>query len=302
MEERYWKMNRVKEIIKLIYDILPFKKELFLLCKAVYRPPKHVYKHLHFKGVFNVNVKGKRIKMHHFGYQLENEIFWSGIKGEWEKASMSLWLDLCKMSNSVMDIGANTGIYALVAKTINPSAKVYAFEPVKRVCDKLKLNVKLNEYNITCEESAISSYDGKGIIYDQNTEHIYSVCVNKNMENSTTNVVKREINTIKLETYIKNKKIPKIDLIKIDVETHEAEVLEGMGDYLGKMQPTMITEVLNDEVGERIEKILNGKNYLYFNIDEKRFPYRVEHITKSKSYNYLICNKEIAQKLNLVYK
>lgn len=293
-------MYRLKKIIKLIYGILPFKKGLFLLCKLVCKLPRSVYKHLYFRGIFDVNIEGGKVKMHHFGYQLENEIFWSGIPGEWEKVSMSLWIDLCKISNSIMDIGANTGIYALIAKMINPSAKIYAFEPVKRVYDKLKMNVKLNEYDISCEEYAISSYDGKAVIYVQDTEHIYSVCVNKNIMPSTADVVKTEINVIKAETYIKNKKIQKIDLIKIDVETHEAEVLKGMGDYLGQMRPVILIEVLNDEVGGKIEEILNGKGYLYFNIDEKVAPFQVEHITKSKDYNYLICSREIAQRLKLV--
>lgn len=293
-------MYKLKKIIKLIYDILPFKKELFLLCKLVCKPPKYVYEHLHFKGVFNISIEGKKVKMNHFGYQLENEIFWSGIKGDREKVSMSLWIDLCKKSNSIMDIGSNTGIYALIAKTINPGAKVYAFEPVKRVYDKLKSNVELNKYDIVCEQTAVSSYCGKGVIYDQDTEHIYTVCVNKNIMPSTVNVIKTEINTISLEAYIKNKNIPKVDLIKIDVETHEAEVLKGMGDYLGQMHPVMLMEVLNDEVGEKIEEILNGKQYLYFNIDEKTAPSMVEHITKSKDYNYLICSREVAQRLRLI--
>lgn len=290
---------KLKKIIKLIYDSIPLKKELFLLCKLVCKLPNPVYKHLYFKGVFNISVEEKKLKMHHFGYQLENEIFWSGITGEWEKVSISLWIELCKISNCILDIGANTGVYSLIAKTINPSAKVYAFEPVKRVFDKLILNVKLNKYDVTCEEFAVSSYDGKGVIYDQDIEHIYSVCVNKNIMPSA-NVVKTEINTIRIETYVKQKKIPKVNLIKIDVETHEAEVLKGMGDYLGQMRPVILVEVLNDEVGKKIEEILEGKNYLYFNINEKTTPLQVEHITKSKDYNYLICSREIAQRLKLV--
>lgn len=293
-------MYRLKKILKLIYDIVPLKKELFLLCKLICKFPNRVYRHLYFKGVFNISIEGKKIKMHHFGYQLENEIFWTGITGEWDSVSFPLWIELCKISNSIMDIGANTGVYSLIAKTINPVAQIYAFEPVKRVYDKLKSNVKLNGYDIICEELAVSSYNGKGVIYDQDTEHIYSVCVNKNIMPSTVNVIKTEINIISLEVYIKNKNIPKVDLIKIDVETHEAEVLKGMGDYLRQMHPVILIEVLNDEVGKEIEEILKGKDYLYFYIDEKTGPCQVQHIAKSKFNNYLICNKEISRKLKLI--
>lgn len=292
--------SKLKNLLKSIYSIIPFKKELFLILKLVWRPPEYIYKHLHFKGIFTIKIGEKSFKMHHFGWQIENEIFWSGLDKGWEEVSISLWIVLCKASNCIMDIGANTGIYALIAKTVNPSSKVYAFEPVKRVYDKLKSNVKLNKYDIICEEFAVSSYDGRGIIYDQNTEHIYSVSVNKNIMPSSVNVIKTGINTISLETYIKNKSIPEVDLIKIDVETHEAEVLKGMGDYLEEMHPVILIEVLNDEVGRKIEAILEDKDYLYFNIDEENHPRQVVHITKSDSYNYLMCNREIAEKLKLV--
>lgn len=292
-------MHKLKKIIKLVYNILPFKKEIFLLFKSACRPGSRIYKHLHFKGIFDVNVGRKKFKMYHFGYQLENEIFWSGVTGEWEKNSISLWIELCKISNCIMDIGANTGLYSLIAKTVNPGAKVYAFEPVKRVYDKLRSNAGLNKYDIVCEQLAVSSYCGKGVIYDQDIEHIYSVCVNKNIMPFTVDVIKTEIDTISLEAYIKNKNIPKVDLMKIDVETHEAEVLKGMGDYLRQMRPVILIEVLNNEVGKKIEEILDGKNYLYFNIDEKAGLSRAGHITKSKAYNYLICDKETAQRLKL---
>ena len=53
--------------------------------------------------------------MNHFGLELENELFWAGLEGGWEKTSMSLWIKLVKASVVVLDIGANTGLNALVA-------------------------------------------------------------------------------------------------------------------------------------------------------------------------------------------
>ena len=43
-------------------------------------------------------------------------------------------------------------------------------------------------------------------------------------------------------------KITKIDLLKIDVETHEPEVLEGYTKYIHLHKPTMLIEILNDEL------------------------------------------------------
>ena len=106
---------------------------------------------------------------------------------------------------------------------------------------------------------------------------------------------------MRLDTLINQRKIEKIDLMKIDVETHEAEVLEGMGEYLEKFKPTMLIEILNNEVGQNVENLVRGKGYLYFNLDEKTDSIRrVEKITKSDFYNYLLCNEQLADELGLL--
>lgn len=170
-----------KKIGKLIYSCIPFKRTLFLIIKRALKVPQNIYKHLYFKGVFNVKVHDKSFKLYHFGYEIENKIFWTGLDGDWERVSILLWIKLCKISNFVMDVGANTGIYSLVAKTVNPQALVYAFEPIKRIIKKMELNCEINGYNITLEEIAVSNHDENRIIHEHDLEHLYSATFNKDM-------------------------------------------------------------------------------------------------------------------------
>jgi hypothetical protein len=58
--------------------------------------------------------------------------------------------------------------------------------------------------------------------------------------------------------------------------------------------------VLNDEIGKQIEKIVQGNNYLYFNIDEQGGIRRTESILKSDRYNYLLCQREMAHSIGLI--
>jgi hypothetical protein len=89
--------------------------------------------------------------------------------------------------------------------------------------------------------------------------------------------------------------------MKIDVETHEIEVLLGMEEYLNKFKPTLLIEVLNEEIGHKLSTMFDNMGYLYFNIDdENNTVRREEKITKSDYWNYLICNEKIAHKLNLI--
>lgn len=291
----------MKKSLKTIYKNLPFKKPVFTFLKKLWQPPDHVYRHLHFKGTFTVPLsQTEQFRIRHYGFEVENELFWKGIDGGWEKVSIGLWTQLCRKANIVVDIGANTGVYSLVAKAVNPCAKVYAFEPVQRVFEKLTENNRINNFDIVCLKKAVSNYTGKAIIFDTNEEHIYSVTVNRNIHDPSTSVNKSEIETITLEEFICQNKLARIDLIKIDVETHEPEVLEGFGDFLRKLQPTMFVEVLNDEVGNKVNELVKGLGYLYFNIDENKGVRQVSKIEKSDYFNFLICSKEVANDLKLI--
>jgi len=292
----------MKQVIRNVYKKLPYKKSFYELLKNFVAPGENVYKHLHFEGDFEVQIdESHSFLMRHYGFELENTLFWRGIKKGWEKTSISLWTQLVSKSEVVFDIGANTGVYSLIAKSLNPQSKVYAFEPVKRVYEKLEYNNRLNNYDIVCFDSAVSNTDGTAMIYDTPTEHVYSVTVNKNLSAQDIEVVPTEVKVKRLDSLIEEMKIEKIDLIKIDVETHEPEVLEGFGKYLDEYKPTMLIEVLNDEVGKKIEALIEGKDYLYFNLDEKSDSIRkVERITKSDYYNYLICRREIAEEIKLL--
>ncbi|NUM50703.1 MAG: FkbM family methyltransferase [Flavobacteriales bacterium] len=262
--------------------------------------PESIYKHLYFKDVFKVKIKGgNTFLIHHYGFQVENEIFWSGLFGRWEKDSLLLWNKLCENSDVIFDIGANTGIYALIAKTAKKNNNVYAFDPVCRVYKKLVKNIALNHYDIKAYPIALSNQSGKAIIYDTDTEHTYSVTVNKNL-NTTKSLVKEiPIDTLRLDEFIVSNNIKKIDLMKIDVETHEPEVLEGMGRYLKDFKPTLLIEILNNEIAVKIENLIKGLGYIYFNINEQGAIKKVDCLTKSDYHNFLICSTDVAYSLNL---
>lgn len=290
----------IKTLVRKIYSLLPFKKQVFTLLKLFYTPPECIYRHLHFKGVFRVAVGNSSFKIVHYGYQIENELFWGGINNAWEKQSLNIWVKLCRTSDVIFDLGANTGIYSLVAKAVSPNAKIYSFEPVKRICERLKENIAINGYDITAVEKAASSTDGTAIIYDTASEHVYAVTVNENRSPADTKVTETKIQTITLDTFIRENNIEKLDLIKIDVETHEPQVLEGFSHYLSKFRPAMIIEILSDEIGAAVQDSVKNLDYLYFNISEKGGVRRVDTILKSDSWNYLLCDFETAVYLGLI--
>ncbi len=291
----------MRNTLKKIYSIIPFKKNLFTVVRSVFHPGEKIYKHLHFKDVFRVPVRGGvSFKMFHSGHQLENNIFWKGLTGRWEKQSMELWIRLSEKANVILDIGANTGIYSLVSKAINPGARVIAIEPVERVFKKLQSNIELNNFNTESFLMAVSDKDGEAVFYDTDADHTYTVTINKDLSHDKRyHAVKVKIKTI--DSLIKEQNIDRIDLIKIDVETHESEVMKGFS-LINRYQPTILIEILSDEIGEKVQNEIEqyGARYIYFDIDEEKGPSRVEHIRQSSGMNFLLCGEAKAKELQLI--
>jgi FkbM family methyltransferase len=293
----------MKPIFKYLYHIFPFKKHIFLALKKVARLPQSVYQHLHFVGEFDVKINSsKSFKLFHHGGIEENEIFWNGLNGGWEKKSTALWIELSKNAHTIFDIGANTGLYAIIAKTMNPSAIVHAFEPIPAVFKLLNKNTEINQYVIANHELALSNYSGTAKIFMPiESDFAYSVTVNQNRLSKDRAVKELTINTKTLKSFIEENQISSIDLMKIDVETHEPEVLIGMAEYLLQFKPNMIIEVLDNESAEKLDPILNKIGYLIFNIDDQNDTIRqINKIEKSDYWNLLLCNENTAKQLRLI--
>ena len=89
--------------------------------------------------------------------------------------------------------------------------------------------------------------------------------------------------------------------MKIDVETHEPEVLAGFRKILLRDKPSLLIEILNDEVAKRVEEQIKDVGYLYYNIDDVTWPPpRVATLTRSGHFNFLLCQPEVARSIGLV--
>ena len=290
----------MRDVLKAIYAAVPGKREMFRGLRLLPVPPS-LYRHLHFHGTFSVEIPESthRFRMIHFGYELENELFWRGLYGTYEGRSMRVWVALCKRARSIVDVGANTGLYSLVAKTVNPNAVVTAFEPVERIYQKLLDNIRLNRLDVQSHALALSDRTGEAFYFDTMTEHAYSFTLNKNVHAPDIACEKRPLQTITLDDFVEKNGLVGIDLMKIDVETHEPEVLDGFRAHLDRFHPDMLIEVLDADVAARLNGILAGKEYLYYDIDEVTGLRRIPKIEQSGERNILACSAESARTLGL---
>jgi FkbM family methyltransferase len=128
----------------------------------------------------------------------------------------------------VLDVGANIGSYSKFVLESNKEATVFAFEPHPKTYQKLasiSRNKKFKAFN-----SGVGDKNGKLELYDYDTNDgsshatLYQdVIKDLHKGNSISHVVE----IIKLDDFILDQNLSKIDLLKIDTEGNEFKVLLG---------------------------------------------------------------------------
>ncbi|MBA4385632.1 MAG: hypothetical protein C0410_12915, partial [Anaerolinea sp.] len=119
----------------------------------------------------------------------------------------------------------------LMAKQVGPHGRVIAFEPTQRTFDILKENVRINALsNVDVEQLALFDRDGDLEFhegppgfdgYNSAGAITHPTAVNQAFMDC-------RVPCMTFDSYLHTRRIPRVDLIKIDVEGSELFILQGM--------------------------------------------------------------------------
>ena len=164
--------------------------------------------------------------------------------GMYEISGTRFLQTLLRPGMTVVDVGANTGYYALWAsRLVGPLGRVLAFEPVPKLACTLRRNVELNGMrNITVRREAVSERTGKAILHVSRAESnsgLSSLVMNAEVDQLSDRL---EVETIGLDDLASEFDRP-IDFIKIDVEGAEELVFRGASRLLAaRRAPAILFE------------------------------------------------------------
>jgi FkbM family methyltransferase len=183
--------------------------------------------------------------------QLSRDWYYWGYS-HYERSTVALWLRLLENAGTVFDVGANIGMYTLLAAArLKRRGESYSFEPNPTVYHWLVHNANLNGFgHAHFAQLALSDSDGEGRFFLPKDRAWTNGSL---IEGFTEQMQPFSVETMRLDTYCARADITKIDLIKIDVEGAELKVLTGMGSLLRQWKPDIICEVL-----EGYAEALNG--------------------------------------------
>jgi FkbM family methyltransferase len=142
-------------------------------------------------------------------------------------------LHLIPVGGTCIDVGANIGVFALpFAKRVGDRGTVHAFEPDPANFARLEANAVLNGFDhvVKCHQLAVSNASGEVSFYrSDSSESGWGSMV----EFKDISVGREIVRAITLDDFLAAEKIEKVDLLKVDVEAHEPELLEGSRRSLG---------------------------------------------------------------------
>jgi len=138
-----------------------------------------------------------------------------------------------------LDIGANFGLYSLVAsQLVGNDGRVLAVEPNPVAAVYLKRNIQLNlARNVLVFEKALSDVAERKALWIHELDPFGSSSLSRSRMSSSA----VEVETTTLDALCCD--LPRLDLIKIDVEGWETKVLRGGVQTLRRWSPMLIFEV-----------------------------------------------------------
>lgn len=206
--------------------------------------------------------------------------------GYWEAWITAWLLSHITADHIFLDVGANTGYYALIAAY--QGARVTAFEPNPVYADLIEMSVAENHFEgqVDIVRSGVSDTEGEATLW-----------VPKNYQGSATlvegyidehyDLKPQEVSLVTLDSAVT---IPDDTplIIKIDTEGYEEHVWDGMQDILAK-KPVIALEYTPDSYSDKfLDKLEDYGDLKWINFDGVEEPISREHVENHPDWVMLV--------------
>lgn len=162
--------------------------------------------------------------------------------GLYDYDEMNFLLRYLRPEDSFLDIGANVGVYTLLAASKIRSGSIYSFEVLPKNYERLQENIRINQFpQVKTYEIAVS--DQTGAIALNLAEGDSMPFITHVAANNTITVP-----TDTLDNLLKNQPLANLTLAKMDIEGAEILALKGALSLLKQQRPRVWILEINDTV------------------------------------------------------
>ncbi len=152
------------------------------------------------------------------------------MDGYWESWITKLLAQIVQPGFICLDIGANFGYFSILMSELSgTTGKTFAIEPNPRIAELLRSTRYVNGGKFEVIETALADKKGEAILTITDRELGGGTIKKNEMKKGRSQVV---VQTISVDELVKEKKIGRVDIIKMDVEGVEPLVFEGMQETI----------------------------------------------------------------------
>jgi FkbM family methyltransferase len=167
------------------------------------------------------------------------------------------FIDVLRPGMVAFDCGAHIGEYTLLfSSLVGPSGHVHSFDPDPRIFAYLQENIRLNNLaNVTLNNVALSDHDGHAMLVlqaDATTSFLEEPgnlapgvnpavpFVDHAASATLTRVGKMSVDVLTLDSYVRTRRIARVDALKLNVEGAAERVLAGGRRLLSELRPALV--------------------------------------------------------------
>ena len=159
-----------------------------------------------------------------------------------EEDVVRLILATVKNDSWQVDVGANLGYISLIMALLARKGNIFSFEPAPKTFSLLKLNIKQNNFkNVKIFNYGLSD-SAKSALLTQAENNTAGGFVNTEIPKDIKGHINEKIELRKLDQEYAQLGIKKCELLKVDIEGHEASFLKGAKKFISEFKPFAIIE------------------------------------------------------------
>ncbi len=183
--------------------------------------------------------------------------------GDWFEQEMEFWRDSIQPGMTVIDVGANVGVYTFsAANQVGDEGRVIAIEPFSGCVRCLHETVRVNQLSqvTVCAGAASDRSSTVKLAIGAASE------LNEVVTDGAPIGEFEEVACFPLDSLIDSEQLSRVDYLKIDAEGHEMQVLIGSDRILQEFKPVILYENIAGSKGSNIPvaEYLTSKGYELF--------------------------------------
>jgi FkbM family methyltransferase len=174
------------------------------------------------------------------------------ILGRYEPATLAFLARTLPPGGVFFDVGAHIGLISLALARARRDAQVHCFEPDPATVARLKENLRAPEdKRVTVVHTGVGEAHGVARLVGGGSMLAHVVAGGGGVE----------IPMLRLDDYVVEQDLRRVDLIKLDAEGHELQVLRGSEGLIRRFHPTIVCEARGHGDDDGVSTLLQEAGY-----------------------------------------